>query len=351
MAPLSYSKWDRIELSDDEDNFHPNIDNNLMIRLQREKRQQREAEEEEKRKKLEEEGSQEAKEELDKMERMKKLHVGNISQEKFNSKHEKSTASQSANPSTTKDQKVKVAATNENSFAEGYEEFVQNYKATMLEYAAIDEDDERSEQYILQHTELLSEHATGFYLLHCINLQAEGKTRDMRKMARQYLLLTYVCDLAKSMPSRDARDAIKPLFKKMELNREVAEGFAEHLEKYIAHVKTRAEVKKKEMAEQAAEEEEEYVPLKKGEQVGPGGLDPAEVFETLPKVLQDAFGERDIESLKNALQTMATDDAQYHMKRCIDSGLWDPAGGGGGGEAEANEDDEDERVVSAEVDD
>ena len=37
--PLNYSKWDNIELSDDEDNFHPNIDNNLMIRLQREKRQ------------------------------------------------------------------------------------------------------------------------------------------------------------------------------------------------------------------------------------------------------------------------------------------------------------------------
>ena len=42
---VNYSKWDNIELSDDEDNFHPNIDNNLMIRLQREKRQQREAEE------------------------------------------------------------------------------------------------------------------------------------------------------------------------------------------------------------------------------------------------------------------------------------------------------------------
>lgn len=41
----------------------------------------------------------------------------------------------------------------------------------------------------------------------------------MRKVARQYLLLTYVCDLAKSMPGRDARDAIKPLFKKMVRNR------------------------------------------------------------------------------------------------------------------------------------
>ena len=50
--PLNYSKGDKIELSDDEDNFHPNIDNNLMIRLQREKRQQREQEEAEMRKEL-----------------------------------------------------------------------------------------------------------------------------------------------------------------------------------------------------------------------------------------------------------------------------------------------------------
>jgi len=346
MAPINYNKWDNIELSDDEDNFHPNIDNNLMIRLQREKRQQREAEEAEKKKKLEAEGSDEAKAELDKMERQKKLHVGNISTDRFNSKHEKSTASQSANPTKQVDNKVKVAALKEGEFADGYEAFVEKNKPMMLEYAAFDEEDEKSEQYILAHTDLLSEHATGWYLLQCINLQAEGKTREMRKMARQYLLLTYVCDLAKSMPGRDARDAIKPLFKKMELNQEVAEGFADHLEKYISHVKTRAEVKKKELAE-AAEEEAEYVTLKKGEQVGPGGLDPAEVFETLPTVMQEAFGERDIEALKAALRTLTTEDAEYHMKRCVDSGLWDPAGAGGGG----SEDDGDDGVASAEVDD
>jgi cell division cycle protein 37 len=154
-------------------------------------------------------------------------------------------------------------------------------------------------------------------------------------MSRQYLLLTYVCDLAKSMPGRDARDAIRPLFKKMLTNQQAANAFEEHLEKYIAHVKTRAEVKKKEMEEAAAAEgddDSEYVALKKGEHVGPGGLDPAEVFETLPEVLQEAFGERDVDALKGALSKLSTEDAQYHMQRCIDSGLWDPSGGGGGDE-------------------
>jgi len=344
--PINYNKWDHIELSDDEDNFHPNIDNNLMIRLQREKREQREAEEAAKKKKLEDEGTTEAKAELDKMEKTKKLHVGNISQDKYNSKHTKSSSSQSANPTKAADAKVKVAALKEGEFADGYEEFVRVNKDMMLTYASIDEEDEKSEQFILDHTQLLSEHATGWYLLQCINLQAEGKTREMRKMSRQYLLLTYVCDLAKTMPGRDARDAIKPLFKKLELNQEVAEGFKDHLEKYISHVKTRAEVKKKEMAE--VEEDSEYVTLQKGEQVGPGGLDPAEVFETLPEVMQTAFGERDVDSLKNALRSMSTADAEYHMKRCVDSGLWDPSGAGGGGDDDEGGADD---TVSAEVDD
>jgi len=345
----AYSKWDRIELSDDEDNFHPNIDNNLMIRLQREKRQQREAEDAEKRKKLEEEASESAKAELDRMERTKKLHVGNISTEKFNSKHEKSSSSESANPSKKKDEKLQVKATKEENFVEGYEEFLEENRPLLLEYAAIDEEDEKTEQFILANTQLLSEHATGFYLLHCINLQAEGKTRQMRKTSRQYLLLTYVCDLAKSMPGRDARDAIKPLFRKMASSEESREAFREHLEKYIAHVKTRAEVKKQEIAEAPEEEEVEYVALQKGEQVGPGGLDPAEVFETLPKELQEAFGERSIDALKACLASMSTEDAQYHMKRCTDSGLWNPGAGDDDDEAEAAQ--AEPAGPSAEVDD
>ena len=159
----------------------------------------------------------------------------------------------------------------------------------------------------------------------------------MKKTARQYLLLTYVCDLAKSMPGRDARDAIRPLFRKMASSDESREAFSDHLAKYVAHVKTRAEVKKKEEEEEGeGEEESEYVALKKGEQVGPGGLDPAEVFETLPKVLQEAFGERSIDALKQCLSQMSTEDATYHMKRCTDSGLWNPSGDDDDGEAPGN---------------
>ena len=133
------------------------------------------------------------------------------------------------------------------------------------------------------------------------------------------------------------------------------EAFDEHLEKYIEHVKTRAEVKKKEDAERKTrgeDEEYEYVPLQKGEQLGPGGLDPAEVFESLPREMQEAFGERSVEALKRVISQMPEEEAAYHMKRCVDSGLWDPAGGAGGsgdGEEEEQEQ-EQERKLPAEVD-
>lgn len=91
------------------------------------------------------------------------------------------------------------------------------------------------------------------------------------------------------------------------------------------------------MRKAKGEDEYEYVPLEKGEQVGPGGLDPAEVFDSLPREMQEAFGERDVDALRRLLEQMPPDEAQLHMKRCIDSGLWDPQGAGSGGSDEAEE--------------
>ena len=62
--------------------------------------------------------------------------------------------------------------------------------------------------------------------------------------------------------------------------------------------------------------------IPKEERLGPGGLDPLEVVESLPKVMRDAFESRDVDNLKQALLSLDPKDAEYHMKRCIDSGLW-----------------------------
>jgi cell division cycle protein 37 len=56
--------------------------------------------------------------------------------------------------------------------------------------------------------------------------------------------------------------------------------------------------------------------------------------------LQDCFDSKDLELLKNTIAAMPLEDAQYHMKRCVDSGLWVPGGGQSDGAAAAGREEE-----------
>ncbi|CAE7652764.1 cdc-37 [Symbiodinium pilosum] len=64
--------------------------------------------------------------------------------------------------------------------------------------------------------------------------------------------------------------------------------------------------------------------MPKEDRLGPGGLDPVEVFGELPEVLQRCFKEGDVELLKQVAQEMPEEEFEMHFQRCIDSGLWRP---------------------------
>lgn len=40
------------------------------------------------------------------------------------------------------------------------------------------------------------------------------------------------------------------------------------------------------------------------------------------QVLQDCFESRDVQKLQDVIASMDKAEASYHMKRCVDSGLW-----------------------------
>jgi len=75
--------------------------------------------------------------------------------------------------------------------------------------------------------------------------------------------------------------------------------------------------------------------------LGPGGLDPEEVFGTLPESLQKCFESRDIPLLQKTISEMKEEEARYYMKRCVDSGLWVPDA-----KADQNPENETEEVYS-----
>jgi len=56
------------------------------------------------------------------------------------------------------------------------------------------------------------------------------------------------------------------------------------------------------------------------------------------QVLKDCFEKKDIAMLQDAVSALPKEEAAYHIKRCVDSGLWVPGGGnneaGGGGKDE-----------------
>lgn len=66
----------------------------------------------------------------------------------------------------------------------------------------------------------------------------------------------------------------------------------------------------------------------KKERLGPGGLDPLEVLESLPEKIRTAFEKQDTPLLKQSFGELPPEEAKYHFDRVVQSGLWVPAGGG-----------------------
>lgn len=73
--PTDYSKWERLEISDDEAECPPNIDMSLFRRINREKRAERKFKEEEEDKKLLAEGTPEALAKLEELRNSRPLCV------------------------------------------------------------------------------------------------------------------------------------------------------------------------------------------------------------------------------------------------------------------------------------
>uniref|UniRef100_A0A7S2XXR3 Hsp90 chaperone protein kinase-targeting subunit n=1 Tax=Fibrocapsa japonica TaxID=94617 RepID=A0A7S2XXR3_9STRA len=396
MAGFDYSKWDNIELSDDESDCHPNIDKDSWFRLKHRTRVEREAKEEEEKVKLEQDNDHDSKrvasivakltaipaagagaeeeepvdrealeaelkdlqgvidrrnERLEEMERNKKWNVDNMchvveertiinpalgSQEgtikdtmyRDPNMKEQADGAEDGAPVQTVTTAVKGPKP-ETQEVESYAIFTRKHE-NMLEEFSVMTSMEKSQQYLHENGDiLLAEHAQSYLLLACLEDEMNAKHDRMKKVAHQSQILSSITELAASM-DRHPRDVVIPFFKRVQEPTHLA-GFQQAVDDFVNRIQKRAVDKRKEMdAEEAARqergegEETEEVELSREERLGPGGLDPVEVFESLPEEMQDAFESRDTQRLQSALMGMDPAQAQYHMKRCVDSGLWNP---------------------------
>ena len=204
-----------------------------------------------------------------------------------------------------------------------YHEFTQKYADVVEEFMSIESLD-KSRDFLLNKGDiLLQENASNYLLLASLEDEMNGLHQKMRLVARQSQIISNIAELAKSLKTHPG-NVIHPFFQRMQ-NKELYDGFIEAVDQFIKRVEVRAVQKRKEMDEERAQEADEPVDIAeipREERLGPGGLDPMEVFETLPEAMQEAFESREKEKLEAALQAMSPDEASYHFQRCIDCGLW-----------------------------
>ncbi|XP_054732869.1 hsp90 co-chaperone Cdc37-like [Anastrepha obliqua] len=342
---VDYSKWKDIEISDDEDATHPNIDTPSLFRWRHQARIERmaemEHEKEEFKKKRQsyqarlmdvkdriqkKEGEEaELKKELDKIEKEGKEL--DRQEEELIKKEKKApwnvdTISKPGFEKTVLNKQA-VRKPDENLTEEEKEarmkKFVKENEKLCKQYGMLRKYDD-SKRFLQQHLDLVCDETANYLVIWAINLEMEEKHDLMAHVAHQCICMQYMLELAKQLEV-DPRACVNSFFSKIQnCVPEYKQQFESEIEAFKDRIKKRAQEKIKEALAEAEEEERKA-------RLGPGGLDPADVFETLPESLQKCFESRDIELLQKTIAKMPVEEAKYHMKRCVDSGLWVPNAG------------------------
>jgi len=365
--PMNYDKWKKIEVSDDEDDTHPNIDTPSLFRWRHqarvERREQRLEDQKEHEKKaaelkarrqkfneklnkLEKDGGdkstlkseqealgkeerewKEKDEEMKKQERLRPLDVDDLTHEGKS----KTSINKKVNEERPKNM-------TEDEQAEYYKKFVEKNKDNIKKYGMFRNYDD-SQRFLEEHLELVCEETANYLVVWCIDLEIEEKHSLMQHVSHQTMVMQFILELSKSL-KLDPRQCVRPFFQRMKTaDEQYKQGFVDELDAFKDRVQKRAKQKVDEAVKQYEEEERQ-------KRLGPGGLDPIEVMESLPKELQDCFESRDVAQLQEVLSKMPREEAAHHLDRCIKSGLWVPNAKDAEGAGE--DDDEQEETTTAE---
>ncbi|XP_011863778.1 PREDICTED: hsp90 co-chaperone Cdc37 [Vollenhovia emeryi] len=346
---VDYSKWKSIEISDDEDDIHPNIDTPSLFRwrhqarLERMEERRKEQEDHMRRKaetllklqdtkeklaKLESEDKEssdftalkQALQELEKeekkiqetemeMERKEKLtpwNIDTIGQDGFTKTVINTAPAKRSDDSGLSDEEKEQLM----------KQFVKAHEKKLKEFGMLRKYED-SRKFLQEHLYLVCENAANYLVVWCINLEMEEKHNLMEHVAHQCICMQYILELSKQLDV-DPRACVGSFFSRIQVAEvEYKNSFDEELRAFKERICKRAAEKVAEAVKEAEEEERQA-------RLGPGGLDPADVFESLPEALQKCFESQDIALLQKTIAAMPEGEATYHMSRCIDSGLWVP---------------------------
>lgn len=361
MSGIDYSVWDHIEVSDDEDDTHPNIDTPSLFRwrhqarvermeefkkkgedlnksLQESRRKVAEAQKkvqeltisaaddskaeltkaqiEEKKLKKEERELEKKFDEFNREEKKMPWNVDTLSKEGFSKSIVNVVRDASEETEEEKEKKHKT--------------FVEKYEKQIKHFGMLRRWDD-SQRYLSDNPSLVCEETANYLVIMCIDLEVEEKHALMEQVAHQTIVMQFILELAKSLKV-DPRGCFRQFFEKIKTaDQQYQDAFNDELESFKERVRGRAKIRIEKAMKEYEEEERQ-------KRLGPGGLDPVEVYESLPPEMQKCFDEKDIQMLQEVISKMDPTEAKVHMKKCIESGLWVPNSKVDDGDGEKEED-------------
>ncbi|CAL2035021.1 unnamed protein product [Caenorhabditis brenneri] len=358
--PIDYSKWKDIEVSDDEDDTHPNIDTPSLYRWRHQARLERMAEKKMEKEKIEKDKQTTSKkmEELEKKlanattdckdDIQKQIDDVKAQEEAWRKKEAELAEKERLEPwnvdtigheafSTSRINKIvekkPVQKTEEEDSKDMHNFYVKN-ESILEKMLTFKSGSKATEAWLIEHPHLASEYTANWLTIEALNAAIEENEDRMKIAAEQCIIIQYLLELSKSLNADPSNCTIqKQFFKKFDAAEPVyMQHFHDELKAFENRLRTRAETKRRAAMEEVEAEEKE-----KRIKASPGGIDPQDVFEELPEEMRKCFESHDIEALKGVAQRMDEEVFKYHFDRCIASGLWVP------GKAD---DDEEEEVAS-----
>lgn len=359
---VDYSKWDHIEISDDEDDTHPNVDTPSLFRwrhtarLDKEKDKKSEDAKKNAESKLRTGKVDELKEALAKLtvdgdeSEGRKAQIKGITDEiemleanekEFKKKEEDLKAYEAAHPSWNVDNmsedkhnrtiinkdKPKGPVTEESQANDLSDYFKKNDKE-VKQFGMLSKYEE-SHKFIKARMHLMSEHLGSFLVIWAVDLAVEDKHELKERVAHQAIIAQYIMELARTL-KRDPRSCVDAFFTRISTaEQQYMTAFNEEFQALLKRIDGRKVARLEEAKKQVEAEEAE----EREQRLGPAGLDPLEVIDLIPKKMKEAFETQNTPMLKESFAELPPDEMDRIYNMVVGSGLWVPQG-----EPEAAED-------------
>ncbi|XP_035027096.2 hsp90 co-chaperone Cdc37 isoform X1 [Hippoglossus stenolepis] len=378
-AGLDYSVWDHIYVSDDEDAVNPYVDTPSLFRMRHRTRLERMAEFQQRGEDLEnnlaeckrlfeeargrlrelEEGRKEGEEDEDEE---REAELKKVQAEARKLKKDEKTFANMLKEHQREEKKLpwNVDSISKEGFSksivnvqpenkqeteaeklEKHKTFAEKHAEEIKHFGMLRRWDD-SQKYLSDNPHLVCEETANSLVVACIDFEADEKHAVMEQVAHQAIVMQCILDLSRTLKV-DPRGCFRQFFSNIKTaDQTCQDAFHHELELLKERVRSCAQIRMESAMGEVEEEEEE----EREKRLGPGGLDPVEVYESLPEEIQRSFDEKNIQMLQQAMSKLHPEEGKYHLKRCIDSGLWVPESGEGDEEDDEEEEDEEDENES-----